>query len=163
LGGIQPEPMRAIADTMVDDGLIQRFTIVMMAPAAPGVDAPVSDVERRYDTLIDRLFKMEVPFEGWVVFDDAAMRVREQLEQKHLNWTQFSAFSRKFASHVAKYDRMFARLCLLWCCIESAGSEPIAVVKKDIAVRVADFLHKFLLPHAMAFYSSVYGLAEDND
>jgi hypothetical protein len=28
---------------------------------------------------------------------------------------------------------------------------------------VADFLHRFLLPHALAFYSSVLALAEDHD
>ena len=162
-GGIQPEPMRAIADSMVDDGLIQRFTIIMMAPATKGIDAPIPDVELRYGKLIDHLCKMQELFDGFVIFDDAAMIVREQLEQKHLDLTQLRAFNRKFTSHIAKYDKMFARLCLLWHCIENAGHEPPAMVSEDTALRVADFLHKFLLPHARAFYADVYGLSDDND
>ena len=38
-----------------------------------------------------------------------------------------------------------------------------AVITEATARRVADFLHGFLFPHAMAFYGSVLGLANDYD
>jgi hypothetical protein len=162
LGGIQPEPMRAIADTMVDDGLIQRIVPIVMAPAMKAIDVPISDAELRYEHLIERLFKIEEAFDGYIIFDDAAAEVRDRLEQKHLDLTQFRVFSKKLRSHIAKYDKTFARLCLLWHCIENAPCE-LGMVSETTAVRVADFLHKFLLPHAMTFYNDVYGLADDHD
>jgi hypothetical protein len=38
-----------------------------------------------------------------------------------------------------------------------------SIVTGDIARRVADFLHGFLKPHAIAFYVNVLGLANDHD
>ena len=37
------------------------------------------------------------------------------------------------------------------------------MVTERTAQRVADFLHQFLLPHALAFYSGVLGLSDDHD
>src|SRR5262249_52346270 len=37
------------------------------------------------------------------------------------------------------------------------------LVTEKTAERVADFLHGFLLPHAVAFYTSIFGLADDHD
>jgi hypothetical protein len=39
---------------------------------------------------------------------------------------------------------------------------PITVAA-DTAERVAQFLHNFLLPHAVAFYAGVLGLSDDHD
>jgi hypothetical protein len=54
---------------------------------------------------------------------------------------------------------MFARLCLLWHCIEGG----VGPVTEQTARRVADFLHRFLLPHAFAFYAGMLGLADDHE
>ena len=162
LGGIQPEPMREIADGTVDDGLIQRIIPVMLAPATMGTDAPTSDAEACYGKLVEHLHKIEKPFDD-LMLDDGAMQIREQLEQKHLDLMACRAFNRKLAAHIGKYDGIFARLCLLWHCIESSGRELEGVVSVSTAQRVANFLHDFLLPHALAFYTSVFGLSDDNE
>src|SRR5262249_42769642 len=67
------------------------------------------------------------------------------------------------AAHVGKYDGIFARLCLLWHCIESNSREVSGPVSASTAERVAKFLHGFLFPHALAFYNTAFGLSDDND
>jgi hypothetical protein len=44
--------------------------------------------------------------------------IREKLEQKHIELMDYEIINRKLAAHVGKYDGIFARLCLLWHCIE---------------------------------------------
>jgi hypothetical protein len=68
--------------------------------------------------------------------------------------------NRKLAAHIGKYDGLFARLCLLWHCIEEAAG---LTVDEHIAQRVADFMHHFLLPHATAFYADMLELSDDHD
>ena len=77
---------------------------------------------------------------------------------------QCESINRKLAAHIGKYNGIFARLCVVWHCIEHAGGDSLpAVVTEDTARRVAGFLHGFLLPHALAFYAGVLGLSNDHD
>jgi phage/plasmid primase-like uncharacterized protein len=166
LGGIQPEPMREIATGTVDDGLIQRIIPIMMRPATIGTDAPISKAALEYNDLVERLRAIEKPFDV-VTFDDGAMELRRQLEQKHVDLASaFESVNKKLAAHIGKYDGVFARLCLSWQAIESAErseAEVHPLVISATAERVANFLHRFLLPHAIAFYQTIFGLADDHD
>jgi hypothetical protein len=47
--------------------------------------------------------------------------------------------------------------------VETEGTRPEARVSEDTASRVSRFLHEFLLPHAVSFYSGVLGLSDDHD
>ena len=124
-----------------------------------------------YDSLIKKLRELRPPTTGILHrtdivlrFDDGALKIREDLEKKHLELSQCSTLNRKLTSHIGKYNGIFARLCVIWHCVEHAGrAELPAVVTEDTARRVADFLHGFLLPHAMAFYADVLGLSNDHD
>jgi hypothetical protein len=73
------------------------------------------------------------------------------------------AVNKKLASHIGKYDGLFARLCLTWHCIEHSNSDLIDQIEEDTARRVERFLHGFLLPHATAFYAGMLGLSDDHD
>src|SRR5262249_9122804 len=84
---------------------------------------------------------------------------RQDLECKHRELARVGVVHKKLAAHVGKYDGIFVRLCLLWHCIESPGTEPPSTVSEKCARRVADFLAHFLFPHAVAFYTDVYGLS----
>jgi hypothetical protein len=83
----------------------------------------------------------------------------------------FEAVNKKLGSHIGKYDGIFARLCIIWHCIENATPHlsqgdvppPPIVVTEDTARRVANFMHEFLLPHAVAFYTGVLTLSDDHD
>ena len=80
------------------------------------------------------------------------------------SFSSAKAINRKLASHIGKYNGIFARLCVVWHCVEHADGDSLpAVVTEDTARRVAGFLHGFLLPHALAFYAGVLGLANDHD
>jgi hypothetical protein len=159
LGGIQPEPIRAIATETIDDGLLQRLIPIVLRRGRAGKDAPTGQAALAYDNLIVRLHEQEAlgtPLE----FDDAALVIREKLEQKHLDLMAYEIINRKLAAHIGKYDGLFARLCVLWHCIEGADG---LVVTERTARRVANFIRRFMLPHATAFYAGMLALSDNHD
>jgi hypothetical protein len=165
LGSIQPDALRKIATDTVDDGLIQRIIPVMLRPAAVSQDAELPAATTSYNRLVRALHEM--PYSSApIVFDDAAMAICSRTMAKHQDLTACEVFNPKLAAHIGKYDGIFARLCLTWHCVESAersSTVPDAIIGARTAQRVADFLHGFLLPHAVAFHSSVFGLSDEHD
>jgi hypothetical protein len=159
LGGIQPDPARRIADDTVDDGLLQRLIPVVLARGQAGKDAPTGRAGGRYDELIVQLHERKHPGAP-LQFDDAALAIRQDLEHKHIELMSYEVINRKLAAHIGKYDGLFARLCLLWHCIEQPEG---LTVTEHTARRVADFMHRFLLPHATAFYAGMLELSDNHD
>jgi hypothetical protein len=177
LGGIQNEALRRIVEDGVDDGLLQRLFVIMLRPAVMGRDEPVENDE--YDALVRKLYKLREREEWYfssattVKFTDEAAAIRCKLEQKHLDLqSAYQTVNRKLASHIGKYDGLFARLCLLWQIIENVdkckakGFDGCAWpydIEAETAQRVADFMHHFLLKHAITFYVNELGLSDDHD
>ncbi len=140
-----------------------------------GQDEPELEVVGEYEELVIKLPKLEPPtnqgegnLAGLLInvlrFDDQAQDLRKQLEQKHIDLQTCEAISRKLAAHIGKYDGLFARLCVIWHCIENVDQQHLpSVIAEDTAQRVAKFLHKYLLPHAVAFYAGVLGLSDDHE
>jgi hypothetical protein len=159
LGGIQPDAVRTIAADTVDDGLLQRLTPIVLKRGRVGKDAAMMAAGARYDELIEYLHHDRPVPMAPLTFDDGALAIREALERKHLDLMGCEAINKKLAAHIGKYDGLFARLCLLWHCIEGTGD----VIPEATARRVADFMHRFLLPHAIAFYVHLLGLSDDHD
>ena len=96
-------------------------------------------------------------------FDDGAQAYRQELERKHLKLQDCESINRKLASHIGKYDGIFARLCVIWHCVEAPHGALPAVISEATARRAGAFLHGFLLPHALAFYAGTLGLSNDHD
>jgi len=173
LGGIQPEPLRALASAAVDDGLLQRCCPVVLRRARADRDEPADPVANEYNDLIFSLRETRPPrpdnsfvaFSNATAlrFDDEAQGIRNELERKHEKLTALEAVSKKLAAHVQKYGSIFPRLCVIFHCVEHAGRELPAVITADTARRAAKFLHEFLLPHAAAFYAGVLGLSDDHE
>ena len=175
IGGSQPGPIRKLADAGEDDGLLQRFLPVMVRPAVGGRDEAPGRAVLDYAKVVGGLLKLAPATELLanimrantpLKFDEGALKIREELEQKHLELMLLEGLNRKLTSHFGKYNGMFARLCLVWHCVEHAAGgagELPAVVTEATARRVADFLHGFLKPHAVAFYVGVLGLSNDHD
>jgi hypothetical protein len=131
-----------------------------------GRDEPMPPVNAAYRALIESLRNSTAPgfmAQGVLVFDDGAQVIRRDLEARHLDLQSLETINRKLASHIGKYDGLFARLCVIWHCIEHAGQNMPATVTETTAQRVADFLHRFLMAHAISFYSGVLGLSDDHD
>jgi hypothetical protein len=167
-GGSQPGPIRELANAGDDDGLFQRFNPILLRPAVGGRDEPQGQACAEFGRLIDALHGLTVPPHVVLKFDDGALKIREALERKHLDLMQIDWLNRKLTSHFGKYNGMFARLCLIWHCIEHASTAgPLMqlplVVTEATARKVASFLHDFLIKHAFAFYTGVLGLANDHD
>ena len=170
VGGIQPEPMRKLACDSVDDGLLQRLFPILLVAATLGRDECKPDAVAHYERLVEALVNIKLPtsvFNSSVSvlrFDDAAQEVRRRLERRHLQLMAAECINRKLAAHLGKYDGLFARLCIIWHCVEhaSVGRLP-GLISEDVAGRVAKFLHGFLLQHAAAFYAGTLGLSDDHD
>ena len=138
----------------------------MLHDAELGHDAPVSPVVKAYFDLVDKLptIRFLPAFNTPLKFDDEAQTKRQQQEPKHRELTKmFQRTNKKLAGHVAKYNGIYARLCLLWHCIEHHADKWPTDIDAETAQRVVDFLHKFLLPHAEAFYESMTGLSDDHE
>ena len=174
LGGIQPEPFRKVAADMSDDGLIQRLFPIMLQKSKVGKDEPLSDANMRYGSLIRDLKVLRQPGKltsDLLTFSEGAQKVRAQLEEKHHGLQSLELVNKKLASHIGKYDGLFARLCVVWHCIDycsgSSGSgNPFHLpseISQETAQNVANFMHSFLLPHAFAFYAGCLGLSSDHD
>src|SRR5690606_35879755 len=176
LGGIQPEAIAAVAKESVDDGLLQRLLPVVLQRASVGKDAPVSSTTERYEALVEQLTAISISGTAsfgsnreeteylTLFFSDEALRVREDVEARHLALMDIEGMNRKLASHIGKYDGIFARLCVVWHCILNINRGAIPPeVSVETAERVAAFLHEFILKHAAAFYGGMLGMSDEQD
>ena len=169
LGGIQPDPIRAIANDSSDDGLLQRLFPIVLRPARLGLDVAMPSVAADYDALVERLHGLRKPLRGGMVevpvrFDAAAQAVWQDVVRRNFEMVEgWESVNKKIAAHIGKLDGLFARLCLVWHCIESTGARPASVIDEDTARRVADFMQLFLFPHALAFYTDILGLSDRQD
>ena len=163
LGGIQPALLRQIVEGSVDDGLIQRLLPIVLRRGYESKDQDPEDAVGLYASLIQRLGSRTSSIPVPVHFADGAHVIRQRLEGKHLNLMRCETINPKLAAHIGKYDGIFARLCLIWHCIEHVEQDLILPISENTALRVEQFLHSFLFPHALAFYSGMLGLADDHN
>jgi len=172
VGGVQPDPIRRIMAESSDDGLIQRFLPIMLGEPSHDVDIEMPDVVQEYEAILDKLWALKPPqsFLGVqpVEFSDEAQELRSALSRQHLDMmSTMESVNRKVASHIGKYDGLFGRLALIFHCIEHVTDKPEeplpSVLTFATAKRAADFLHRFLRRHALAFYTNVAGLTDDHE
>src|SRR5581483_6606720 len=169
IGGIQSEPIRKLAEDSVDDGLLQRLLPIVLAPAVIGRDEEMSTVVSEYGLLIERLHSISAKI---LKLDEGGQCYRQELERRHLDLQSCEAINPKLAAHIGKYNGLFARLCVIWHCVEAArrvsaldlnSPDPATIIPEATARRVGAFLHGFLLPHAIAFYAGMLGLSNDHE
>lgn len=163
IGGIQPDAIRRIAQNMTDDGLMQRFMIVI-GGNAPEHDRPSDDsVARAYGALIDHLHRVQ-PGSGPVTLTEEAHAIRERLFAFADSLVQYPALPGGLRSHLGKWSGLFSRLLLIYHAIECAGQSvhPGArQVSASTAEQVECLMRRFLLPHALAYYTDVLGASGD--
>jgi hypothetical protein len=58
-----------------------------------------------------------------MTFDDGAQKIRKELEKKHLGLVKLEGINRKLTSHLGKYNGIFARLCVVWHCVEHVNDD----------------------------------------
>jgi hypothetical protein len=110
LGGIQPDRLAKLHD-LTDDGLLQRFLPVLMAPAGRGDEYhPVAIDEAGYEKLIKAV--NAAPPEQYHFADDALEvrdRVNDYLHKLELN----DGFPSVLIGAIGKLKGYFARICLV--------------------------------------------------
>ena len=164
LGGIQPEPMRKFASESVDDGLLQRMLPVILKPSTVGQDLAQDQSAVDYEHLVADLYGLRNQGHKLLHFSDGARVVRDRLEREHLELSMaLESVSPKLAAHYGKYDGIFARLCLVWHCIDCSYRELPLEISEDTAQRVADFMADFIRPSAIAFYAGVLGMSAGHE
>jgi hypothetical protein len=167
LGGIQPSVIQKVAQDGVDDGLLQRLCPIVLRPGAVGEDVPPHPSMGAYSSLISVLHSLRppmssgtlIPMEVPLRFATEAQELRRDIQNKHHELTQLEKINPMLASHLGKYDGIYARLCVIFHCIEHADDLGHFIQLKT-AERAAKFLHGYLLKHALAFYSNVLGLSD---
>jgi hypothetical protein len=161
LGGIQPSAAQMISEAVVDDGLIQRMVPVVLGDTVyqeEDDDPPATPESRNYNSLIDRLFSQRYNTQT-LTFSDEAQKIRKDVFRKNDELKKLETINPKLLGHFGKYNGLFARLCVLWHCIEHAHERLPPVITADVAQRVADFMHGFLRRHAFIFYFGTLGVS----
>lgn len=163
IGGIQPDSIRRIAANMTDDGLMQRFMVVIGGNTQEQDRPEVPDVTQAFSGLIDALYSIagsETP----VTLTPGAHEVRESLTQFAAQMAEHQSLPGGLRSHLGKWSGLFARLLLLFHSIESVGNSEHPTsrpVSKETAQRVNSLMRDFLLPHAYSYYTDVLGNSGD--
>lgn len=163
-GNIQPEPIRKIARAIPDDGLLQRFFVICSTSASwIGSDRkPTPGVKKAYYELVEWLLSLRQEREDqYIELDNDAMKVKEELYDWARKITSSELVRGGLASHVGKYEGLYARLLVVWHCVTmfSAGRWSW-VVTKQVAEECAKFVREFLFPHAVYFYQGILGGTE---
>ncbi|MBD9527841.1 DUF3987 domain-containing protein [Paracoccus sp. PAR01] len=167
LGAVQPEVIRHVAMNTEDNGLVQRMIPVVMGSSGVDQDIPSGPETEAYDNAVGGLYLLRMPPDlAFLSFDADAQAIRQELALRHHKLKALDQLSNKLAEHIGKYDGMFARLCIIWHCLEHLRVEhpmktPLAAqVTEDTARRVGDFMARFILPQAIAFYGSTLDLGQ---
>lgn len=174
LGGIQPEPIRAIVGDAQDDGLIQRLIPVVLRPGSIDRDIPAGEAVTQYDRLIEKLETLRPePVGGGNVaqfsaqllrFAPEASAIRREMAEEHLGLVRaLEEVSPKLSAHFGKHDGLFARLCILWHCIDATSIHPNREISGHTAQRVAAFMREFIRPSAIAFYAGLLGMSAGHE
>lgn len=163
IGGIQPDAIRRLAQNMTDDGLMQRFMIVIGSNAKEHDRPEDTEAYHEFAELVDHLYQVQGG-QDVVKLTEQAHQIRESLQQHAMELAEYEALPGGLRSHLGKWSGLFARLLLIFHAIECADArvhpctEPVS---GDTASRVDRLMRRFLLPHAMAYYTDVLGASSD--
>lgn len=157
IGGIQPDMMRRIANGMGNDGLLQRFMILVARPSQKGEDRfPDRTAMDQFAALFDHLEALE-PAEESVTMSEAAHQARDRIEV--FADKMIRAFDHPhMQAWLGKWEGLFARLVLLYHVIECAEESIYPTTKKvtsETAEKVERLMCGTLLHHAIHFYQEV--------
>lgn len=157
LGGIQPDTMRKVSAKTTDDGLLQRFMVIVAQDAPEGVDRPPNRVAaERYSKLVEHIFNTS-PTTQPILLSPGALEVKSMLDKEIRRFRAFGEMCTGLMSHLAKWEGLFPRLLLTFHVINSASAQkyPDSMVPRETAEQVYRFMMDYLFPHSVHFYIEV--------
>ena len=149
---------------MTDDGLMQRFMIIVGRNAQENDRPEDSTAVRAFANLVDNLYSIHGGGDKVVLLSDEAHEVRNRLNAYTNELIEYPALPGGLRSHLGKWSGLFARLCLIFHAIQCAEVRvhPLQYdVSGDTAERVERLMRKYLLPHSLAYYTDILGAAGD--
>lgn len=175
VGGIQPDVIRDLMKSALDDGLIQRIVPVVLVDGGLDQDLPDDGSVEAYNELVIKLNSLSMPrradggnlaqLEFNVLrFSSEAQEIRDASRIDFRNLVQaLGSVSPKLSAHFGKYDGLFARLCVIWHCAEATITQPPPIIEADTARRVRAFIDQFIKPSAIAFYAGMLGMSAGHE
>lgn len=159
LGGIQPAVFAAKMRNVEEDGLLQRFMVVVATAAVADQDRPADEgVIEAYTQLIEDLFKLRPAF-GMEVYklSPEAQVIRRTFMDTVKGLISHRAVPHSMIAYLGKWEGLFARLLLTYHMINYVGNgaKTRPIVDDDTAMRVCQLMEQCLLPHALEFYGNV--------
>lgn len=162
MGGSQPELFRELSAKLPEDGLVQRFMVVMARDANTS-DESVDDSASydRYEAMLRWLSAMRAP-EYPITLSDEGHKERERMENDIYGTSGMAGISPRMKSHVGKMSGLFGRLCITFHLIEAADRRiaPPPVVSGATAHMAADFIREYLAGHIRSFYDDLLAEAK---
>jgi hypothetical protein len=154
-GGIQPEVAQTLfGSSNDDDGLVQRFGLVVMPDnpdkVVPRGVAPKDDVLKAYK---HRILELHNVPEQLVKFSREASSAFDQWEADTRN-DAINLRGSPFGSHIGKYTALAPRLALVWHFVEHRKDAP-AEISLETFNRVRRFIDGYLKPHASRLYGTL--------
>lgn len=164
MGGIQPSKMREIGAGMTDDGLLQRFLVVVSSVEGGqgNTGEPNKPAIKAWGELLDHLFHTKTGGTHVRMTPEAAA-IRDKAVAEIYTIIKARFISPAFCGHLGKWEGLTARMMLTFWCIESAmhgrhpESAPITAACAEKAMR---YMMRHLLQHAVSFYEDGLGQSE---
>lgn len=157
IGGVQPDMIRRVASSMGNDGLLQRFMVLVARPAVLDEDrTPDMDAMKRFGDLFDRLAALQGT-DNHVMMTEEAYVARERVARKAKRLIDAMDHPH-LQAWLGKWDGLFGRLACTYHVIEcaEAGIYPTEwLVSQQTAERVEQLMCNVLLHHAIHFYTEL--------
>lgn len=157
MGGIQPSSIKSIAHRLPEDGLLQRFLIVMAQDVERGQDrAESKEAKSRYTAMLEVLANDNGPPRR-IYMSREALEAASRLETELIEIRKLGTASERVKAALGKYTGMFIRLCLTFHLADAAdrNTAPPTHVSGDTAWAVFDFMTTYLVGHLVAFYDDL--------
>jgi hypothetical protein len=158
LGGIQPDKIKALKTSMSDDGLLQRFTPIVLHRWDNGADI---DPDKALDDRVAIAANAIADAANGTLFRfspeaDAELHAVEAFKAKEIARPDASPTLRQWLD---KMPNEFGRLSLVFHFIEHYGASgaavdtlPAAIIGRCTAERARRYLTEFVYSHALTFY-----------
>jgi hypothetical protein len=158
LGGIQPDIFRSIASKLDNDGLLQRFMVVIGTRAGTDIDrTPNAELIADYHKILYQLREMRVRGEMEVYrLAPEAQEVRRMFTAT-IDRAAATELPRGMAGYLGKWSGLFARLMCTYHMIDHAGRTPPTFIEAETAMHVCELMESCLYPHAYQFYGEMLG------
>ncbi len=161
IGGIQPEPIRRIAQKSDDDGLLARMLYAVLGDATRGADRKACKTARqRYFALFRALITMQPASDiltgpHTATLHPEAHKHRLRIDDMLEAMSAMPDTSVRLKGMFAKWGATWAQIAFLYHLIDCADpdrqGDPLdaMVVSEDAARRAALYMEQILLPHTL--------------